>query len=161
MAISRMTALSVLLLALIAGCDTVEEQTGFGKKAQTGAVLGAATGGVIAAAAGGDAGWIVGGSLLGALGGGFLGDILDDKDKKEAGRSAHDAMHNKGTGESVAWNNPDSGRSGEMRIEEEFTKSDGTRCKKFTEKIILDDEPHTVYGTACQQEDGTWKVVDA
>ena len=47
----------------------------------------------------------------------------------------------------------------QFTIDNSFTRSDGTLCKNFTQKITAEGKGHTVYGTACQQADGTWKIV--
>ena len=152
-------ALIVLLGLTAAGCETIERETGLGTGAQAGAAGGAATGGLIAALAGANPAWIAFSVIAGGVAGGFLGDALDDNDKQYHANSGYQAFETQDQGGSTSWNNPDSGNSGSTTIDNTFTRSDGTQCKNFTQTINAEGKEQTVYGTACQQADGTWKIV--
>ena len=143
----------------VAGCAEIERSTGIGTKGQVGTVGGATVGGLIAAAAGASPAWIAGSVILGALTGGVIGSILDDRDKEMHAQSSYNAIQNKKAGGRTAWNNPDTGSSGTTSINRVYRKADGTRCKDFTQKIQADGKTESVKGTACQQADGSWKVV--
>lgn len=36
----------------------------------------------------------------------------------------------------------------------------GPYCREFQTTIVIDGRPQSAHGTACQQEDGTWAVVN-
>jgi surface antigen len=159
-------ATSVIAIALMVtvpimvGCESIERETGLTKGTQTGAVVGATGGGLIAAAAGASPAWIAAAVILGAVAGGVVGNQLTKKDKEQYSSSSYDAVSKMGKGGKTSWRNPESGNSGSTTINEVFTKGDGTKCKRFTQKITADGKTHTQNGIACQEKDGTWKITN-
>ena len=156
-------ASAVVVVALaataLAGCESVERETGIGKGAQTGALGGAATGGVIAAIAGASPAWIAGSTILGAVAGGFLGDYLSKKDREQHAESSYQAFETGKTGGQSSWKNPESGNSGTTKIDSVYRTSSGKLCKDFTQTIKAGGKSETMNGTTCQEPDGTWKVI--
>ncbi len=143
----------------LAGCESVERETGIGKGAQTGVLGGAAAGGVIAAIAGASPAWIAGSVILGAVAGGFLGDALSKKDKEQHAQSSYQAFESKEAGGATAWSNPDSGNNGTTKIDRVYRTGEGKLCKDFTQTINADGKAQTTSGVTCQEADGTWKVI--
>ena len=94
-----------VLLVVIAGCATGD----VGTKTAIGGLGGAALGGLIAGAAGGGGAAIAAGVVGGALFAGLVGNMLDERDKRMAAQSQNRALETTPSGQSVAWNNPDSG----------------------------------------------------
>jgi surface antigen len=43
-------------------------------------------------------------------------------------------------------------------IEHPKTYHDGSICREFSTTAIIDGKSETVYGTACQQRDGSWQM---
>ena len=162
---AKRTAAAVVIASLavssLAGCEAIERETGITKTAQVTALGTAAAGGAIAALAGASAGWIAGATILGTLAGGAVGQLLSDTDKQQYAESSYSAIEAEPRGGQTAWNNPDSGNTGITRIDEEFRRADGTRCKTFSQTITADGQNHYLEGLACQQPDGSWKVVEA
>ena len=156
-------AAAVIVAALgataLAGCESVERETGIGKGAQTGALGGAATGGVIAAIAGANPAWIAGATILGAVTGGLLGDYLSKRDKEQHAQSSYQAFESKQAGGTTAWNNPETGNNGTTKIDSVYRTSGGKLCKDFTQTINAGGKSETMHGTSCQESDGTWKVL--
>src|SRR5262250_785184 len=103
-------AIAVVALAawVLTGCESVQGSP----KTAIGGLGGATVGGLIAAAAGGGGAAIAAGVIGGALLGGLGGNLLDQRDKKMAAESANRALESAPSGQTVAWNNPDSGNSG-------------------------------------------------
>ena len=157
---TTVVAAVVLGSFVVAGCDTVERHTGLGSKGQVGAAGGAATGGLIAAAAGANPWWIAGSVILGAIAGGALGDYLDEQDRQHHAHSTYEAIETKKVGGATQWQNPDTGNSGSTEIDAVYQTADGVNCKDFTQTVNADGETHTIEGQACQQTDGSWKVMD-
>jgi len=143
----------------LAGCESVERETGLSRGAQTGVLGGAATGGVIAAIAGASPAWIAGSTILGAVAGGFLGDYLSKRDKEQHAQSSYQAFDTQKAGGQTAWNNPDSGNSGTTKIDSVYRTGEGKLCKDFTQTINAGGKAETMRGTTCQETDGTWKVI--
>jgi surface antigen len=116
-------------------------------------------GGLIAAAAGGGGAGIAAGVIGGALLGGLVGSYLDDRDKKMAADSASRALETAPSGQSVAWNNPDSGHSGTVTPVRTY-QSGGTYCREYQQTVTIGGRPQQSYGTACRQPDGSWKIAN-
>lgn len=147
--------MGIVLLALaFASCASMSENP----KAVLGSVGGAAAGGLIAAAAGGGTKYIVLGALAGGLIGGVVGKKLDDRDKRMATEAAQQAFESNRTGQSSAWQNPDSGNSGTVTPTRTYQIANGQYCREYTQEIYVGGEKHQSYGTACRQPDGSWQV---
>ena len=137
--------------------------SGYGTKQTVGALGGAAAGGLLGAQIGGGRGQlaaVAGGALLGAFLGSELGKSLDRADQlaaQQAATRAHAAPMN----QSIAWNNPDSGHSGTVTPVREGTNTQtGAYCREYQTTIMVGGKSESGYGTACQQPDGSWKVVN-
>lgn len=147
--------MGIVLLALaFASCASMSENP----KAVLGSVGGAAAGGLIAAAAGGGTKYIVLGALAGGLIGGVVGKKLDDRDKRMAAEAAQQAFESNRTGQSSAWQNPDSGNSGTVTPTRTYQIANGQYCREYTQEIYVGGEKHQSYGTACRQPDGSWQI---
>jgi len=142
-----------VLLFLIAGCATGD----VGTKTAIGGLGVAALGGLIAGAAGGGGAAIAAGVVGGALVGGLVGNMLDARDKRMAAESQNRALETTPSGQSVAWNNPDSGHSGSVTPIRTY-QSGGTYCREYQQTVTIGGKQEQSYGTACRQPDGSWKV---
>jgi len=151
--LSKISPVVVLAFALVACGETV------GPKAVGGSAAGAAAGGLIGAAAGGGTTGIIGGVLLGGLLGGALGDKLDQNDRELAARNAQRTFEHGRTGETNTWRNPDTGHHGTITPVRTYETSQGY-CREFTQTIYVNGQAEEGYGTACRQEDGSWKIVE-
>ena len=63
-------------------------------------------------------------------------------------------------GETIAWNNPESGNYGNVTPVRDGTSGSGLYCREFQQVITVGGQTETAYGTACQQPDGTWRIVE-
>ena len=99
--------------------------------------------------------------LLGALLGNEVGKSLDRMDEMHASRTYNTAMESTPTGQTVAWNNPDSGHSGTYTPVKTYQSTTGTHCREFQQTITVGGRTETAYGTACRQPDGDWKIVNS
>ncbi|MDJ0972617.1 MAG: RT0821/Lpp0805 family surface protein [Kiloniellales bacterium] len=147
-----------MAVGALAGCESVERETGVSKTAQTTAVLGAATGGLIAGVAGAGSGWIAFSALGGLLAGGLLGEYLTDDDKDKAVQANANAVQNQSPGERTTWTNPDTGHRGSTDVNQEFRDAEGRLCKTFTQTVVVEGQTEKVEGVACQQADGSWMI---
>lgn len=153
--------LAVLVMATVAltGCETMNGQ---GNKQLIGTGTGAVLGGVIGSHVGKGSGQLVGvgiGTLLGALVGSEIGQSLDRADMMYANR-AQQTAYAAPVGETVTWNNPDSGNYGTITPTREGQSTSGRYCREFTQTIYVDGRQQTGYGTACRNPDNTWQIVN-
>ena len=154
--LARAAAVVTVAALALTSCTTMSDNP----KAAIGGLLGGATvGGLIAAAAGGGGAGIAAGVIGGALLGGLVGNYLDDRDKKMAADSANRALETAPSGQSVAWNNPDSGHSGTVTPVRTY-QSGGTYCREYQQTVTIDGKPQQSHGTACRQPDGSWKIAN-
>jgi surface antigen len=83
--------------------------------------------------------------------------MLDERDKRMAAESQNRALETTPAGQSVAWNNPDSGHSGSVTPIRTY-QSGGTYCREYQQTVTIGGKQEQSYGTACRQPDGSWKV---
>ena len=62
-------------------------------------------------------------------------------------------------GERIFWNNPQSGNSGTITSTRDGYNSAGTYCREYQQTVTVGTQTELIYGTACKQADGTWKIV--
>ncbi len=141
---------------ILAACEDA------GQKETAGTVIGGVAGAVLGSQVGSGSGQIIAtavGTLAGAMIGSEIGKSLDRADQlamAEAERKAHTAP----IGEKIVWNNPDSGHSGSVTpIRDGRNAQNNAYCREYQTTVLIDGEEQAAFGRACQQPDGTWKVV--
>ena len=150
--------LAILSTAALAGCNTT---SGMGNKQLIGTGGGALLGGLAGSQIGGGSGrlWATGaGVLLGGLLGSEIGSSLDRADQAYAAQ-ANQRAYSAPIGETIRWNNPDSGNYGTITPVRDGRTSSGAYCREYTQTIYVGGRSESGYGTACQQPDGSWRVV--
>ena len=155
MSITRLAPAFALVLALGA-CDT----TG-GTKQTLGTIGGGAAGALLGSQFGHGTGKLamVGlGALGGALLGGSIGKSLDSADRNAA-QHAEERAYQAPIGETINWNNPQSGNRGTITPTRDGYSSGGSYCREFEQSIFVGGQQEHAYGTACRQPDGSWKIV--
>jgi surface antigen len=98
----------------------------------------------------------------------MLGDVglevdVDDfsgDDRRRHAEASYQAFLAEPVGGKRSWSNPATGNHGTTTITGLFRNVDGMACKRFTRNTILNDQTYIADGTACEQPDGTWNVVD-
>lgn len=165
--VNMVALISVSAIALSA-CDQSANRGGaFGggsgfNKQEVGAVLGGVGGAVAGAQFGKGNGRLVTtalGALLGAGIGSSVGSSLDKADITYNNRTAQRAFETAQAGQSLPWNNPQSGNSGSITPAAPYQDSSGQYCREFTQKINVGSKTETGYGTACRQPDGSWQII--
>ncbi|MEJ2591594.1 MAG: RT0821/Lpp0805 family surface protein [Candidatus Thiodiazotropha sp.] len=141
----------VMTATMVTGCALNREQTG----ALTGGVVGAAAGSAVGGGSGRTAAIILG-ALVGTAVGANIGHHMDEQDRM---RTAQVFESNK-TGESSTWVNPDT-RDRYTVTPTRTYEEQGTPCREFTMNANVGDETQKIYGTACRQSDGSWKIVNS
>jgi len=145
------TLLAGLLTLAIAGCQTPPD------KQQTGAVVGGVLGGVLGSNVGegrGQTAATIVGVLIGAVIGGEIGKYMDQADQLKA----QQALENNKTNQAASWHNPDTGHDVSVTPTRTYTASTGQNCREYTTAVTIDGKKQTAHGTACRQDDGSWKV---
>jgi surface antigen len=148
---------ALLALTLVTGCAE-----GYGTKQGIGALGGAAAGGLLGSTIGGGTGKLVAvgaGTLLGAFLGNEIGSSLDRADQAYAGRAVQKA-YVAPIGQKIIWNNPQSGNSGVITpTREGHDPSTNAYCREYQQTVTVGGRTQQAFGQACQQPDGTWKIV--
>lgn len=150
----KQTALSIPLIAalVLPGCAAE------GPREQAGTVIGGVLGGVLGAQVGGGHGQtvaIIAGALAGAAIGGAVGQSMDDNDRRKVAETLEGVR----TGVPATWHNPDSGVDYSVTPTRTYETASGP-CREFTTEALIGGKRETVYGTACRQADGSWKVMN-
>lgn len=143
----------------LSGCETLS-QNGINKQ-EVGAVSGAVIGGILGSKVGGGNGqlWATGaGAVIGGLLGSEVGKSLDKADLAYLNR-ANTQAHSAPIGETVSWNNPDSGNYGTVTPTRDGYSTASRYCREYQQEIFVDGRSETAVGTACQNADGTWEIV--
>ena len=153
-------ALLTMILAVFAlgACDTMN---GRGNKELLGAGSGAVIGGVLGSNVGKGKGqlWATGaGVLLGAVLGSEIGRSLDKADMAYA-EKANIQAHSAPIGETISWNNPESGHYGSVTPTRDGYTDSGRYCREYQQTIVVGGQTEQGYGTACRQPDGSWEIV--
>lgn len=142
----------------LAGCETIERETGLSKETQTGAAAGAAFGGIIALLADANPAWIAASTILGGVTGGVIGNYLGKQDAEKHAQTNLRALDTLSQGQTSSWQDSQSGNSGSTTVTKVATRTDGTVCKSFTETVRTKAQTVTKEATACKAPDGTWKT---
>jgi surface antigen len=145
-------AAAVIALPAMTGCETTTH-------AQQGEVIGGVLGGVLGSQVGegsGQTAAIIIGTMAGAMIGRQVGQTMDDVDRMKTAQ----ALNNNRTGQPTTWTNPDTGYEYTVTPTRTFEEPPGAPCREFQLDATVGGEPgQEVYGTACLQPDGSWKIV--
>lgn len=147
-----------LILVAATGCSQKS-----GPKETGGALIGAGLGGLAGSQIGSGSGQLAAvglGVLLGGLLGSEVGRSLDKADKLYAARTTQAALEYNPVGERSDWRNPDSGNYGSITPIETYAEGSGQPCREFQQTVTIGGRSEEAYGTACRQEDGSWKIVN-
>jgi surface antigen len=150
-------ALVVSMLAVTA-CNSTQ---GWGQKQGVGTVGGAVAGGLAGSAFGQGTGKLIAvgaGTLIGAWLGNEIGSSLDNADRA-ALMNAQTNAYTAPIGKQIAWNNSQSGNSGVIVPVRDGYDQGGAYCREFQQKVTVGGQTKNAYGTACEQPDGSWKIV--
>ena len=135
-------------LLILSGCASQQ---------QKGTIIGGVTGALIGSLIGDGRGQnvaIAAGAIAGSLIGSSIGQRFDEQDQ---GRIAY-SMERK---QRSSWTNSTTGRRHTvMPSSTPAPSSSNQQCREFTVDTEIGNRTETVYGTACRQDDGGWKIID-
>ena len=149
------------LVAVLAIALTTAACAGAGTKQTVGTVGGAAIGGLIGSQIGDGTGRLIAtgaGVFLGGLIGSEIGRSMDEVDRLKNDRAVQTATAAP-IGETITWNNPDSGNSGAVTPTRDGTASSGEYCREFQQTVTIGGKTEEAYGIACRKPDGSWEIV--
>ena len=138
------------MLVFVAGCDNMNKQ-------DAGVLIGGATGALLGSRFGGGSGQVlatVAGAVGGALIGGAIGNNMDKTDQI----TAMQAVKNTPNNSSASWTNPNTGYHYTVTPIKSYHNRGGRYCREYTTIATIAGKKQQVYGKACRQPDGTWKV---
>ena len=151
----------VIALILSLGMAGCAESGGYGTKQTVGGLGGAALGGLLGAQFGsGNArvAYTGAGVLIGALVGSEIGKSMDEVDRTRANAAIGQA-YSAPLGQQITWNNPNSGNYGSVTPVRDGTSQSGAYCREYQQSIHVGGRLDQGYGIACQQPDGSWRIV--
>lgn len=146
----KLTLTSLSLSMLLVGCVPLTNE-------DVGTVTGGVVGGLLGSQIGGGSGQVAaaaGGALIGAYLGGQIGKTMDRLDRLEMQRALETAP----TGRAVVWSNPDSGIRYTVRPIRTYQRANQP-CREYTTHALIGGRSQQIYGRACRQADGAWRVV--
>lgn len=147
-----LTVIAATCCLVLAGCATQ------GPREESGMVIGGLLGGLLGAQTG-DRHLrpvaIIAGTLIGASIGGSIGAYMDETDRLRAGSTLETVR----TGVSSTWRNPDTGVQYQFTPTSTYETAQGP-CREYTMEALIGGRREQVYGTACRQADGSWKIVN-
>lgn len=147
----KLTVVSLSLSFLLVGCAPLNNEG-------VGTLSGGVVGGLLGSQFGGGSGRVMaaaGGALVGAYLGGQIGKTMDRQDRLEMQRALETAP----TGRAVVWSNPDNGIRYTVQPTRTYYRAQQP-CREYTTKALIGGKMEQIYGKACRQADGSWRVVN-
>ncbi|MBA2649699.1 MAG: glycine zipper 2TM domain-containing protein [Legionella sp.] len=139
------------LSALLFGCAPMNN-------ADVGTISGGVVGGLLGSQFGGGSGKVLAagaGAIAGAFIGGRIGQTMDRQDQLEM----RHALETAPSGREVAWVNPESGNHYCVRPTRTYY-IDEQPCREYSTRALIGGKSQQIYGKACRQRDGSWRVVN-
>jgi len=85
--------------------------------------------------------------------GGAIGRSMDETDRLRTAASLETVR----TGVPSTWRNPDTGNQYVVTPTKTYESASGP-CREYTIDAVIGGKKQKVYGTACRQPDGSWKI---
>ena len=143
----------ILILTLITtlfGCAEMSKQ-------DVGTVSGGVLGGLVGSRFGGGSGQVLAtgvGVLAGAYLGGAIGKNMDDADRMKMSN----ALETNQIGQPAYWQNQRTGNSYTVTPTKNISLDGNPYCREYRSVANIGGKRQQVYGTACRQPDGSWKI---
>jgi surface antigen len=83
---------------------------------------------------------------------------MDETDKLKNAQ-AEKRAYTAPIGQKITWNNPSNGSSGTIIPTRDGYAANGAYCREFQQTITIGGRQQQGYGKACQQPNGSWKIV--
>lgn len=127
-------------------------------KADVGTMTGAVAGGLIGSTIGqgrGQVAAIAVGAAAGALIGNSIGKSMDEQDRMKMNH----ALESNNVGQPAYWTNRKTNTKYRVTPVKNVTVSGNEYCREYQTEATINGQQQKMYGTACRQPDGSWKVV--
>ncbi len=137
-------ALSLLVLS---GCASQQ---------QKGALVGGVTGALVGSLIGDGRGQNIA-IAVGAIAGSAIGSSIGKRfDEQDQSRIAYSMQHKRRS----SWTNSTTGHRNTVIPSPTFAPSSSNQqCREFTVDTEIGNRTESAYGTACRQNDGSWKII--
>jgi surface antigen len=160
---TRYASKAALIAAVAAGLAlTGCAADGRANKEALGTILGGAAGAWAGSSIGKGSGRVVAtavGTMLGATIGNQIGRTMDEVDRMKM-REAEQRAYAAPIGETIVWNNPSTGNSGSITPVRDGRSTAGSYCREFQTEVTVGGKKENAHGVACQQPDGSWRIVE-
>lgn len=83
-------------------------------------------------------------------------DLMTDGDVALAAAVMQQALETKSDGDLLAWNNSESGNSGEIMPTMTFMTDLGIYCREYRETVTIGGAAGEAVNTGCRQDNGAW-----
>jgi surface antigen len=147
-----LTSIAAVAVSIsLVGCSNMSKQ-------DVGTVSGGVIGGLVGSQFGKGGGQLLGvgiGALAGALIGGAIGKNMDDTDRMKMNQT----LETNPTGKPAYWTNSSTGNSYTVVPTHNVTVDGNQYCREYRTTANIAGKRQQMYGTACRQPDGTWKMV--
>ena len=147
-------------LALASGCAQMPENETAGTI--IGGVAGAVAGSHFGKGSGKNAMTAVG-AVIGASAGSQIGRAMDATSKELQNTTMENALERGEVGSTIQWDNPENeggSAHGSTRVTRTGSNADGRPCREFHQEVWIGGEKEQMYGTACKDRAGAWKIID-
>jgi surface antigen len=129
-----------------------------GENEASGMIIGRILGGVLGHQVGNGSGQTAAtliGAMIGTTIGGNVGKSMDKTDRLKVSYSLEMVR----TGVEKSWKNPDTGYKYRVVPTRTYELAKGS-CREYAMDASIGGKNEKIYGTACRQADGSWKVKD-
>lgn len=137
----------------LVGCSDMSNQS-------MGTLGGAAIGGLVGSRFGGGGGQVLAtglGAVAGAVIGNAVGKSMDNADKARMNQT----LESNPAGQPAYWTNSNTGTTYTVTPTQNITVDGNPYCREYRSKAVIAGKTQQMYGTACRQPDGTWKMVSS
>ncbi|MCH9715822.1 MAG: glycine zipper 2TM domain-containing protein [Gammaproteobacteria bacterium] len=142
---------TAICFTVLTGCIPVNNEG-------AGMVAGGVAGGLLGNQIGSGSGQVAAtatGAFIGAILGGRIGQYMDHQDQLEVQRT----LESTPTGKTVRWKNPDSGNQYRVTPTRTYYRNEQA-CREYTTYASIGGKQEQIYGKACRQTDGSWRVMN-
>jgi surface antigen len=146
-----LTRIIIILVGVsLAGCSNLSKQ-------DMGVMSGGAIGGLVGSQFGQGGGKLLAvgaGVLAGALIGGAIGKNMDETDQLKVNQ----ALEKNAIGQPAYWQNQSTGNNYTVVPTKNVTVDGNPYCREYRTTANIAGKAQQMYGTACRQPDGSWKM---
>jgi surface antigen len=144
-------------LMIIMGCTSLISCSNMNNQ-DVGVITGGIAGGLLGSTIGGGGGHVLAiaaGTVAGAFIGSQIGRSMDQSDRARMNQ----ALENNPNGQPAYWRNVNTGATYSVLPTQNVKVHGNKYCREYRTTANVAGKTQQIYGTACRQPDGTWKIV--